>query len=99
MHATTIIQCLKRHGQLLDSKIAAETGIPLDALRFSQAGLAECGEYPAAASPATTKASPSKASFAAYPAMCRGRRLAGSRRPGTKTRQLPAAPAGKAMTP
>jgi len=44
MHAITIIQCLKKHGQLLDSEIAAETGIPLDALRFSLAGLAECGE-------------------------------------------------------
>ncbi|MEW6133086.1 MAG: transcriptional regulator [Pseudomonadota bacterium] len=44
MHAITIIQCLKKHGQLLDSEIASETGIPLDAVRFSLAGLAERGD-------------------------------------------------------
>ena len=30
MHTTTIINCLKQHGQLLDHEISAETGIPLD---------------------------------------------------------------------
>ena len=44
MHAITIIQCLKKHGQLLDSEIASETGIPLAAVRFSLTGLAERGE-------------------------------------------------------
>ncbi len=43
MHAT-IIQCLKKHGQLLDSEIAEETGIPLAKVRFSLADLSERGE-------------------------------------------------------
>jgi transcription initiation factor IIE alpha subunit len=44
MHTTTIIQCLKKHGQLLDSEIAAETGIPLAKVRGSLSGLSERGE-------------------------------------------------------
>jgi len=44
MHTTTIIQCLKKHGQLLDSEIAAETGIPLAKVRFSLSDLSEQGE-------------------------------------------------------
>ncbi len=44
MHATTIIQCLKKHGQLLDSEIAAATGIPLATVRSSLPGLSERGE-------------------------------------------------------
>lgn len=44
MHAAIIIQCLKKHGQLLDSEIASQTGIPLAAVRFSLAGLSERGE-------------------------------------------------------
>ena len=44
MHTTTIIQCLKKHGQLLDSEIAAETGIPLSKVRVSLSDLSEQGE-------------------------------------------------------
>ncbi|MEW6133179.1 MAG: transcriptional regulator [Pseudomonadota bacterium] len=44
MHTATIIQCLKKHGQLLDSEIAAETGIPLAKVRGSLSGLSERGE-------------------------------------------------------
>jgi predicted ArsR family transcriptional regulator len=46
MHTTTTIihQCLKKHGQLLDSEIAAETGIPLAKVRFSLSDLSEQGE-------------------------------------------------------
>ena len=44
MHTTTILQCLKKHGQLLDSEIAAETGIPLATVLFSLPGLTERGE-------------------------------------------------------
>jgi hypothetical protein len=44
MHTATIIQCLKKHGQLLDSEIAAETGIPLAKVRGSLVGLSESGE-------------------------------------------------------
>lgn len=44
MHTTTIIKCLKKHGQLLDSEIAAETGIPLATVRFSLTDLSERGE-------------------------------------------------------
>lgn len=43
MHST-IIQCLKKHGQLLDSEIAEETGIPLAKVRGSLSGLSERGE-------------------------------------------------------
>jgi hypothetical protein len=45
MHATTtIINCLKKHGQLLDLEISEETGIPLSAVRFSLSDLSERGE-------------------------------------------------------
>lgn len=44
MHAAAIIQCLKKHGQLLDTEIASETGAPLAAVRFSLADLSERGE-------------------------------------------------------
>ena len=44
MHTETIIKCLKKHGQLLDSEIAAATGIPLATIRSSLAGLSERGE-------------------------------------------------------
>ena len=45
MHAnTTIINCLKKHGQLLDLEISEETGIPLSAVRFSLSDLSEQGE-------------------------------------------------------
>jgi len=44
MHTTTLLQCLKKHGQLLDSEIAAETGIPLAKVRGSLPDLSERGE-------------------------------------------------------
>jgi hypothetical protein len=44
MHTATILQCLKKHGQLLDSEIAAATGIPLKAVRFSLSDLSARGE-------------------------------------------------------
>lgn len=45
MHTTTtIIQCLKKHGQLLDSEIAAATGIPLAKVRGELSSLSERGE-------------------------------------------------------
>jgi len=45
MHATTtIINCLKKHGQLLDLEISEETGIPLSTVRFSLSDLSERGE-------------------------------------------------------
>lgn len=44
MHTSTIIQCLKKHGQLLDSEIAAATGIPLAKVRGSLSDLSERGE-------------------------------------------------------
>ncbi len=45
MHAdTTIINCLKKHGQLLDHEISEETGLPLPTVRHSLSGLSERGE-------------------------------------------------------
>jgi len=44
MHATPILQYLKKHGQRLDSEIAAATGIPLPALRASLSDLSARGE-------------------------------------------------------
>jgi len=44
MTTTTILQYLKKHGQLLDSEIAAATGIPLSKVRFSLADLSARGE-------------------------------------------------------
>jgi hypothetical protein len=43
MHAT-IINCLKKHGQLLDREISEETGIPLASVRHSLSDLSERGE-------------------------------------------------------
>jgi hypothetical protein len=43
MHAT-IINCLKKHGQLLDSEISEETGIPLATVRFSLTDLSKRGD-------------------------------------------------------
>lgn len=43
-HTTTILQYLKKHGQQLDSEIAAATGIPLSAVRFSLSDLSARGE-------------------------------------------------------
>jgi hypothetical protein len=40
---TQILQCLKKHGQRLDSEIAKETGLPLAAVRTGAAGLASTG--------------------------------------------------------
>ncbi|HYP67656.1 MAG TPA: FaeA/PapI family transcriptional regulator [Thiobacillaceae bacterium] len=44
MHNTIILQHLKKHGQQLDSEIAAATGIPLSAVRFSLSDLSARGE-------------------------------------------------------
>jgi len=44
MHTALIIDCLKKHGQLLDLEISEETGIPLSAVRFSLSALSERGE-------------------------------------------------------
>jgi predicted ArsR family transcriptional regulator len=44
MHTTTILQCLKKHGQLLDSEIAQATGISLANVRSSLTDLSERGE-------------------------------------------------------
>ena len=38
-----ILQCLKKHGQLLDLEIATETGVPLATVRHQLAGLAATG--------------------------------------------------------
>ena len=38
-----IMQCLKKHGQRLDSEIAKETGVPLATVRQRLAGLAATG--------------------------------------------------------
>ena len=40
---TEILQCLKKHGQLLDLEIATETGFPLATVRHQLAGLAATG--------------------------------------------------------
>ena len=44
MHTPTVIQYLKKHGQLLDSEIAAATGISLKQVRLSLTDLSERGE-------------------------------------------------------
>lgn len=44
MHAIPILQHLKKHGQLLDSEIAAATGIPLVEVRESLSDLSARGE-------------------------------------------------------
>ncbi len=38
-----VLECLKRHGQRLDSEIAKETGVPLATVRQRLAGLAASG--------------------------------------------------------
>ena len=43
MLATTLIQCLRKHGQLMDAEIAEETGIPLDLVRALLNGVSERG--------------------------------------------------------
>ena len=40
---TKILQCLKKHGQRLDSEIAKETGMPLAVVRQHVASLAATG--------------------------------------------------------
>lgn len=44
MHTPIVIQYLKKHGQLLDSEIAAATEIPIEQVRISLAELSEQGE-------------------------------------------------------
>ena len=44
MHTNTILHHLKKHGQQLDSEIAAATGIPLSKVRLSLSDLSARGE-------------------------------------------------------
>ena len=44
MQNSPVLQYLKKHGQLLDSEIAAATGIPLSQVRLSLSDLSERGE-------------------------------------------------------
>ena len=44
MHATPILQYLKKHGQRLDSEISEATGIPLPKVRISLSDLSARGE-------------------------------------------------------
>jgi len=44
MHTTPILKHLKKYGQLLDSEIAAATGIPLPKVRTSLSDLSARGE-------------------------------------------------------
>lgn len=44
MHDAPILQYLKKHGQQLDSEIAAATGIPLSQVRISLMDLSARGE-------------------------------------------------------
>lgn len=44
MHTTPVLEYLKKHGQLLDSEIAAATGIPLTQVRESLSDLSAKGE-------------------------------------------------------
>ena len=44
MYPDPLLQCLKKHGQLLDSEIASATGIPLAKVRIALADLALRGE-------------------------------------------------------
>ena len=44
MHATPILQYLRKHGQRLDSEIAAATGISLSNVRLSLSDLSARGE-------------------------------------------------------
>lgn len=44
MHTVTVLQHLKKHGQLLDSEIAAAIGIPLEQVRISLMELSAQGE-------------------------------------------------------
>ena len=39
-----VLECLKRHGQRLDSEIADETGMPIATVRIHLAELAKAGE-------------------------------------------------------
>ncbi|MCK9282767.1 MAG: transcriptional regulator [Rhodocyclaceae bacterium] len=44
MHSAPVLQYLKKHGQQLDSEIAAATGIPLRQVRASLSDLSARGE-------------------------------------------------------
>jgi len=44
MHAAPVLQCLKKHGQLLDTEIAAAIGISLQEVRESILELSSRGE-------------------------------------------------------
>lgn len=44
MYSEPLLQCLKKHGQLLDSEIASATGISLAKVRIALSDLAMRGE-------------------------------------------------------
>lgn len=44
MYSDPLLQCLKKHGQLLDSEIASATGISLAKVRLALSDLAMRGE-------------------------------------------------------
>jgi transcription initiation factor IIE alpha subunit len=44
VHTSPILQYLRKHGQRLDSEIAADTGIPLTTVRSCLTALSESGE-------------------------------------------------------
>lgn len=44
VNTSTILNCLKKHGQLLDREISEETGIPLSTVRDTLSSLSEAGE-------------------------------------------------------
>ncbi len=44
MQNSPVLECLKKHGQLLDTEIAAATGIPLVQVRSSLSDLSAQGE-------------------------------------------------------
>ncbi len=44
MHTILILQYLKKHGQIIDSEIAAATGIPLPDVRIALSELSARGE-------------------------------------------------------
>lgn len=44
MHAAKVLQHLKKHGQLLDSEIAAATGLSIDLVRAALVELSAQGE-------------------------------------------------------
>jgi predicted transcriptional regulator len=82
-NATTIINCLKKHGQLLDHEIADETGIPLPTVRNSLSDLSECGEISRCSVARFASGKPVKGSLCRIPEYALT--WATHRKPATKT--------------